>query len=517
MPRSLFADSAVAVNSIVAIVRKDLRALVVAVERGELDPTVAEERAVEMSMDWGRQALSAALSEQCRQATLADLDARGLEPADVTLRNEPGYWWKVATTLGAVLVFSFAYRFSSAGGCRVTVTPARDSVFPLHRRVRSSVTCLEWSCKVASLHPYRTAQSTLGFFSHNQVLLEDTTIARHATAVGNQIERRWLYKRPEDIADLLRTRATRHTVTDRPLLYFSSDAHLLRRYEGETWCSAWKNVNGVRLWCQDKDTGRIIHLGGEFTWGDCEEVVRLVVHLGALGILPPDGVFADGTVAQIVAVTDGAKWLDARLRSLLPGSIWLLDMWHAVESIGEYTADLYGKGSKPAWSLYRDLVKLLTGKRPTRRNPRPRLRKGPPQRKRSRALVDPAVAYEAGFGPAALIEFLKGYLVDAGKEEVHAKFIKRLEGNQWRMDYPAYRAHGLQVGSGAMESIHRNGSQLRLKVSGARWRTDTAQAVMNLRMLEIGGRWSEFWRHDGLGEVLATAFTPASETAQEAA
>ncbi len=132
-------------------------------------------------------------------------------------------------------------------------------------------------------------------------------------------------------------------------------------------------------------------------------------------------------------------------------------------------------------------------------------------------MVDPAVAYEAGFGPAALIEFLKGYLVDAGKEEVHAKFIKRLKGNQWRMNYPAYRAHGLQVGSGAMESIHRNGSQLRLKVSGARWRTDTAQALMNLRMLEIGGRWSEFWRHDGLADVLAAAFTPASETAQEAA
>ncbi len=113
----------------------------------------------------------------------------------------------MTTTLGAVLVFSFAYRFSSAGGCRVTVTPARDSVFPLHCRVRSSVTCLEWSWKV--------------------------------------------------------------------------------------------------------------------------------------------------------------EWLDARLRSLLPGSIWLLDMWHAVESFGEYTAELFGKGSKPAWSLYRDLVKLLTGKRPT--------------------------------------------------------------------------------------------------------------------------------------------------------
>ena len=109
------------------------------------------------------------------------------------------------------------------------------------------------------------------------------------------------------------------------------------------------------------------------------------------------------------------------------------------------------------------------------------------------------------------------YRVDPEHEELHGKFIKRLEEEQWRMDYPAYRARGLQIGSGAMESIHRNGSQLRLKLPGARWLVKTAQAVMNLRMLEIAGRWDDFWAQDGIVGVLVEAFTPPAATALLAA
>ena len=517
MPRTLFADPAAAVNSVVARVRKDLRSLILAVEQGELDPAVVEQRVVGLSMGWGRDALSLAHSEQCRQATLADIDARGLTPEEVSLRSDADYWWKVTTTLGEVPVFSFAYRLPNAAGKSVTVTPARDEVFPLHRRVRSSRRCLEWSCKVASLHPYRTAQAMLDFFTHGQVKLEDTTIARHATTVGSMIDRRWLYKDVADITEILRTRATRDGATGRPLLYFSSDAHLLRRFEDETWRAAWKNVNGVRMWCQDKDTGGIIHLGGEFTWGDCEEVVRIVGDLNRLGVLPSDGVFMDGTEAQLVVVTDGAKWLVGRLKPLLPGAVWVLDAWHAMEMLAEYAAALFGKGSGPARHLYATLVELLTGRRPKRQRRRHEPRTGQRKRKRRGSCHDHRRAFEEGYGIKPLLRFIRDYLVDPEHDAVHAKFIERLEGDQWRMDYPAFRARGLQIGSGAMESIHRNGSQLRLKLPGARWLVETAQAVMHLRMLEIAGRWDDFWAQDQLVEVMVEAFTPREKAALAAA
>ena len=57
-----------------------------------------------------------------------------------------------------------------------------------------------------------------------------------------------------------------------------------------------------------------------------------------------------------------------------------------------------------------------------------------------------------------------------------------------------------------MESLHRTAAQQRLKLAGARWLPDTARAVVNLRLLDLVGRWDEFWRHEGLADVLRTAF-----------
>lgn len=48
-------------------------------------------------------------------------------------------------------------------------------------------------------------------------------------------------------------------------------------------------TNGVRFWCEDKATGQVIHLSGEFTWGDCHEVRLIFEDLITRGILPPDG------------------------------------------------------------------------------------------------------------------------------------------------------------------------------------------------------------------------------------
>ena len=44
-----------------------------------------------------------------------------------------------------------------------------------------------------------------------------------------------------------------------------------------------------------------------------------------------------------------------------------------------------------------------------------------------------------------------------------------------------------------MESLHRTGSQVRLKRAGAHWTADVAQAILNLRMLSLSERWNEFW------------------------
>ena len=91
-------------------------------------------------------------------------------------------------------------------------------------------------------------------------------------------------------------------------------------------------------------------------------------------------------------------------------------------------------------------------------------------------------------------------------QDEHAKLVSALVHNADRIDYEEWRPRGYQIGSGAMESLHRTGSQTRLKVAGIRCLPETSQAVFNLRMLRLCGRWDEFWSQDHLISLLVDAF-----------
>jgi hypothetical protein len=60
--------------------------------------------------------------------------------------------------------------------------------------------------------------------------------------------------------------------------------------------------------------------------------------------------------------------------------------------------------------------------------------------------------------------------------------------NAARMDYPAAKAAGLPIGSGAVESLARHLVQLRMKRPGARWSRAGAQAIVTLRAQLKSGR-----------------------------
>ena len=60
--------------------------------------------------------------------------------------------------------------------------------------------------------------------------------------------------------------------------------------------------------------------------------------------------------------------------------------------------------------------------------------------------------------------------------------------NAARMDYPAAKAAGLPIGSGAVESLARHLVQLRMKRPGARWSPAGAQAILTLRAHLRSGR-----------------------------
>jgi hypothetical protein len=64
------------------------------------------------------------------------------------------------------------------------------------------------------------------------------------------------------------------------------------------------------------------------------------------------------------------------------------------------------------------------------------------------------------------------------------------------MKYDEYRARGIPMGSGVVESACRHVVASRLKGPGMRWDETGAEAILHLRTLELSGRWDAFWERD---------------------
>lgn len=74
-----------------------------------------------------------------------------------------------------------------------------------------------------------------------------------------------------------------------------------------------------------------------------------------------------------------------------------------------------------------------------------------------------------------------------------ADCIRYIENRESQFAYDKALAKGLPIGSGKIESTHRNIIQQRMKKPGAWWKSDLAEAMINLRILRANGDWEEFW------------------------
>ena len=62
------------------------------------------------------------------------------------------------------------------------------------------------------------------------------------------------------------------------------------------------------------------------------------------------------------------------------------------------------------------------------------------------------------------------------------------------LDYAKAIAQNLPIGSGEVESAHRYVIQERLKLAGAWWEENNAQAMLNLRSARANHRWGDYWK-----------------------
>ena len=75
-----------------------------------------------------------------------------------------------------------------------------------------------------------------------------------------------------------------------------------------------------------------------------------------------------------------------------------------------------------------------------------------------------------------------------GAQPVH-EAITYLSNHRDRMNYAGALAKGLPIGSGHVEATCKTLVALRMKLAGARWKTETGAHVLHLRALGLSDRW----------------------------
>ena len=163
-----------------------------------------------------------------------------------------------------------------------------------------------------------------------------------------------------------------------------------------------------------------------------------------------------------IALSDGGSGLEDFLRTNFPRvEAVILDIYHAAEYLGDLAQALYPGDEHGAEAWRADWCHRLK--------------------------------HEGG---AAVLEGLRGLTVRGRAARACLKEVVTYFTNQvHRMDYPAYRAKGWQIGSGQVESACKTVVGQRLKGAGMRWGADGADAVCHLRALfrSEPGQWEAFW------------------------
>jgi hypothetical protein len=93
---------------------------------------------------------------------------------------------------------------------------------------------------------------------------------------------------------------------------------------------------------------------------------------------------------------------------------------------------------------------------------------------------------------SALAPFLEPDTVPSEDAPVRG-YYRYLTNRLRQFEYHAAIQADLPIGSGEVESAHRYVIQKRLKLSGAWWTPENAQAMLNLRVTRTNGGWNRYW------------------------
>ena len=157
--------------------------------------------------------------------------------------------------------------------------------------------------------------------------------------------------------------------------------------------------------------------------------------------------------AEVVVVGDGAHWIWNLAATQFPGATQILDWYHASTYVWDPATAIWGEtgAEREVWAQ-QQLNRLWEGQV-------------------AQVLVD--LEHHRGYGEGVL------------------RALSYYTTHQARMDYAAYRARGLQLGSGCVESACKQVVSARLKQAGMIWTAAGAEAVATVRAWLKSERWQE--------------------------
>jgi hypothetical protein len=168
------------------------------------------------------------------------------------------------------------------------------------------------------------------------------------------------------------------------------------------------------------------------------------------------------TARQVVAVNDGAEWIQGFIDCHRPDALRVLDFWHAAGYISDIGQAVWGAAAPElaAWT-HLQLHRLK---------------------------------YE---GPELLLQNLHTCVASHGLHGERATLandaLAYLDKRIALMQYPAYRAQGCPIGSGTSESGNKLVVEARLKGAGMHWALANVNPMLATRNLICNKEWETAW------------------------
>ena len=324
----------------------------------------------------------------------------------------------------------------------MSVRPVAPAFSPLDEQLGLSASCgcsprvLQWLVRLGAELPFGRAASWLAELTG--VVVSASTVRRQTEALGTTA----VALGAADVAH--RQRTLPEPVAHPERLVLGADGAMVPLVGGE-WAEA--KLVSVGTPEQQGSTVRSTPLAYFARLADAETfATQALAELHRVGL---DGAHA------VAAVQDGAPWLQGFVDYHRPDALRILDWPHAAEHLTDLAEAVMGPGTAHA--------------------------------KRAATRLRTWLWQE---GPARMLQVLDAWVRACPDRPEVASAVAYFRERRTQLDYPAFRAAGWPVGSGATESGHKQVMQARMKRAGMRWARPHVNPLLALSLLHHNDRWA---------------------------